>query len=70
MRERVRAALRNAIDNELTPRQRAVLVAELQGMPHAEIAKELRMNRNALYKLAHDARKKVVAPSRSRHFGG
>jgi RNA polymerase sigma-70 factor (ECF subfamily) len=59
VRERVLAALRDAIDNDLTPRQRAVLVAELKGMPHAEVAEALGMNRNALYKLAHDARKKV-----------
>ena len=43
----------------LTARQRAVLVAELNGMPHAEIAAALGMTKNALYKLAHDARKRV-----------
>lgn len=58
-RERVLVALRKAIEGELTPRQRAVLQAELEGMPQAEIALQLGMNRNALYKLAHDARKKV-----------
>ncbi len=58
-RERTLAALREAIEEELTPRQRAVLRAELEGMPQAEIALQLGMNRNALYKLAHDARKKV-----------
>jgi RNA polymerase sigma-70 factor (ECF subfamily) len=49
------------IDEELTEKQRAVLYAELRGMPHAEIAAQLGMKRNALYKLAHDARKRVKA---------
>jgi RNA polymerase sigma-70 factor, ECF subfamily len=30
-------------------------------MPHAEIAIRLGTNRNALYKLSHDARKRVKA---------
>jgi RNA polymerase sigma-70 factor (ECF subfamily) len=59
VRERVLGALAEAIDRHLTERQRAVLSAELQGMPQAEIAMQLGMNRNALYKLAHDARKRV-----------
>ena len=58
-RERVLAELREVIENKLTDKQRAALVAELNGMPQAEIARELGMNRNALYKLSHDARKKV-----------
>ncbi len=61
LRERVLAALRQVLQNKLTPRQRDVLVAELNGMPHAEIAARLGMNRNALYKLSHDARKRVKA---------
>jgi RNA polymerase sigma factor (sigma-70 family) len=58
-RERVLAALRAVIDGALTDKQRAVLVAELNGMPHAEIARALGMTRNAVYKLGHDARKRV-----------
>jgi RNA polymerase sigma factor (sigma-70 family) len=59
VRERVLSELRDVIENKLTDRQRAVLIAELNEMPHAEIAGALRMNRNALYKLSHDARKRV-----------
>ena len=59
VRERVLAALRQVIEGKLTDKQRAVLVAELNGVPHAEIARALGMTRNALYKLAHDARKRV-----------
>jgi RNA polymerase sigma-70 factor (ECF subfamily) len=61
VRERVLAELRDVLENKLTERQRAVLVAELNGVPHAEIAMSLGMNRNALYKLSHDARKRVKA---------
>ncbi len=59
VRERVLAELRDVIENKLTDKQRRVLIAELNGMPHAEIADALGMNRNALYKLSHDARKSV-----------
>jgi RNA polymerase sigma-70 factor (ECF subfamily) len=59
VRERVLSELRVAIENKLTDKQRSVLIAELNGMPHAEIASALGMNRNALYKLSHDARKRV-----------
>ena len=61
VREAVLAALREVLENHLTERQRAVLVAELNGMPQAEIATFLGLNRNALYKLSHDARKRVKA---------
>jgi len=61
VRERVLASLRDVLENELTDRQRAALVAELNGMPQAEIALQLGMSRNALYKLSHDARKRVKA---------
>ncbi len=60
-RERVLASLSAAIDRDLTERQRAVLRAELAGMPQAEVATRLAMTRNALYKLSHDARRKVRA---------
>jgi RNA polymerase sigma factor (sigma-70 family) len=59
MRERVVSALREVIEHQLTDKQRSVLVAELDGMPHAEIAHGLGMTRNALYKLSHDARKRL-----------
>ncbi len=60
-RERVLGVLAEVLERGLTDKQRAVLAAELQGMPLAEIAAQLGMNRNALYKLAHDARKRVRA---------
>jgi RNA polymerase sigma-70 factor (ECF subfamily) len=60
-RERVIAVLHEVINTQLTERQRRVIVAELQGMPQMEIAEQLQMNRNALYKLSHDARRKLKA---------
>ena len=35
------------------------MLAELKGMPQDEIAEQLGSSRNALYKLTHDARKKL-----------
>jgi RNA polymerase sigma-70 factor, ECF subfamily len=59
VRTRVLRALADVIEVKLTEKQRAVLAAELEGMPHAEIAERLGMKRNALYKLSHDSRKSV-----------
>ena len=47
------------IANELTEKQQKALLAELKGMPLAEIAREMNSNRNAIYKLTHDARKRL-----------
>jgi RNA polymerase sigma-70 factor, ECF subfamily len=56
----VLAKLRRIIDEELTDRQREAVVAViLEGMPIAEVARRTGTNQNALYKLLHDARKKL-----------
>lgn len=47
------------IQNDLTDRQRSALLAEIKGMPQDEIARHLGSNRNAIYKLTHDARRKL-----------
>jgi len=60
-KERLLKLLREVIEHDLTEKQRQVLSAELSGVPHAEIATRLGMNRNALYKLGHDARRRVKA---------
>lgn len=52
-------AMYEVINEKLTLRQRTVLLAELHGMSMARIGEELKSNRNAIYKLAHDARKKL-----------
>jgi len=49
--------VRRIIDEELTERQRqASLLLGVQDMPMEEAARKLKTNRNALYKLLHDAR--------------
>lgn len=47
------------IENDLTEKQRRALLAELKGMPQDQIADQLGSNRNAVYKLTHDARKQL-----------
>jgi RNA polymerase sigma-70 factor (ECF subfamily) len=48
------------MDEELTDRQRTALMAvALQEMPLEEVARRLGTERNALYKLLHDARKRL-----------
>jgi RNA polymerase sigma-70 factor (ECF subfamily) len=52
--------LRRLIAEELTDKQRQAMVAiVLQGMPLDEVARRMGTNRNALYKLLHDARKRL-----------
>ena len=51
--------LRRTLEGGLTERQRTALVGELRGMPQEEIARQLGIGRNALYKLGHDARKRL-----------
>jgi RNA polymerase sigma-70 factor (ECF subfamily) len=51
------ARIRRVIDEELTERQRrALIMLSMQGMPMEEATRRLKTNRNALYKLLHDAR--------------
>ncbi len=52
--------LRRMIQEELTEKQRTALVAtQIQGMPIEEVARRMGTNRNALYKLLHDARQRL-----------
>ena len=49
--------VQHIIDEELTEKQRRALVAvAFKGMPLGEVARRMGMERNALYKLLHDAR--------------
>ncbi|MEW6406500.1 MAG: RNA polymerase sigma factor, partial [Chloroflexota bacterium] len=51
------ARVRRILDEELTPKQReALILLGLQDVPMEEAAKKMKTNRNALYKLLHDAR--------------
>jgi RNA polymerase sigma-70 factor, ECF subfamily len=56
------AALRRAVDTELTARQREVFVAlVLNGVPLDALAARLGSSRNAIYKMMFDARRKLRA---------
>ena len=52
--------LRRMVEEELTDRQREAVVAViLEGMPVSEVARRMNTNQNALYKVLHDARKRL-----------
>ena len=60
MRAEVQSALRDVIENELTDKQRQVLsMMVFQEVPMDEVVRHLGTNRNAVYKLLHDARRKL-----------
>ncbi len=58
-RQAILEVLRRLIEVELTEKQRVALEAELRGMPQEEIGRKMGSNRNAVYKLTHDARRKL-----------
>lgn len=61
--------LRDIIENELNERQRAAIVGvHLQGLEMDEVAAALGLNRNALYKLLHDARKRIKTRLQALHL--
>lgn len=52
--------VRRLIESELTEKQRTALIAtQIHGVPMEEVARRMDSNRNALYKLLHDARQKL-----------
>ena len=63
------ALVRRLVATELTDRQSAALQAALAGMPMDEIARRLDTNRNALYKLLHDARLRLKKAFEARGLG-
>ncbi len=63
------ALLQEIITTELTERQRAALIGVYgQGLAMDEVAEALGVNRNALYKLLHDARQRLKAALLARHL--
>ncbi len=61
-RAEVEERILRALREDLTPRQRQALEAVvLQGVPLEIVAQQMGSNRNALYKLVHDARRKLRA---------
>jgi len=63
------AVIRDVLDHELTDRQRQALSAlVLEEVPLDELARHWGSTRNALYKLVHDARKRLKARLEARGF--
>lgn len=61
--------LREIVETELSERQRTAMIAvHWQGRSLDEVAASLGLNRNALYKLLHDARKRLLAGLLARHL--
>ena len=58
-RKNILQKMHTIIQNELTEKQRIALLSELKGVPQDDIARHLGSSRNALYKLTHDARKRL-----------
>lgn len=59
-RDEVMARIQTALSKELTERQtRALVAVAIRGVPLEQVAEEMGTNRNALYKLLHDARRKL-----------
>lgn len=56
-REKLVAALRQAVVEKLSEKQRAIIAAALAGQPFDQTVALLGTNRNAAYKLLHDARR-------------
>jgi RNA polymerase sigma-70 factor, ECF subfamily len=64
------AVIREVIDRDLSERQRQALQAIVfEGIPLDEVARHWGSNRNAVYKLLHDARRKLKARLEERGFG-
>ncbi len=61
-------AMHLVIKERLTEKQRIALLAELAGMPMEEIGRHTGSNRNAVYKLTHDARKRLRMELESNGF--
>lgn len=52
--------VKRIVEEELTPRQRAAMTAiGVKGVPMEEVARRMGTNRNALYKMMHDARLRI-----------
>lgn len=58
----VLSRIQGALDDVLTERQQQALIAvAVRGVPLEVVAEQMNTNRNALYKLLHDARQKLKA---------
>lgn len=69
MRAEVRGILREVIEKDLTDKQRQVLLLMVfNEVPMDEVVRRLGANRNAVYKLLHDARRRLKSSLEARGF--
>lgn len=69
MQREIRENIREVIEQDLTDRQRRVLMLMIfNEVPMDEVARRLDTNRNAIYKMLHDARRKLKNRLRARGF--
>lgn len=63
------SVVRDVIDHDLTPRQRELLIAiAFEDVPMDVVTKQFNTNRNAVYKMLHDARAKLKKSLEERGF--
>ena len=69
MQSEIREMIREVIEQDLTDRQRRVLIMMVfNEIPMDEVARRLDTNRNAIYKMLHDARRKLKNKLQARGF--
>lgn len=69
MQGEMRRVIREVIENELTEKQRHVLLLMVfHDVPMDEVVRRLDTNRNAVYKMLHDARRKLKSGLQARGF--
>ena len=69
MQSEIRENIREVIEQELTDKQRRVLIMMVfHEVPMDEVARRLDTNRNAIYKMLHDARRKLKNRLQARGF--
>jgi RNA polymerase sigma-70 factor (ECF subfamily) len=61
--------MRQLVRTKLTRHQRDVLLAELNAMPEDEIARQMGITRNAVYKVSHDARRALKRALEAEGYG-
>lgn len=69
LREEISQMIRDVIEQDLTEKQRKVLtLLVFNEVPMDEVVQQLDTNRNAIYKMLHDARRKLKSNLQARGF--
>jgi RNA polymerase sigma-70 factor (ECF subfamily) len=69
LKDEIRETIQDVIEGDLTDKQRQVLLLMVfNEVPLDEVARHMGTNRNAVYKLLHDARRKLKSSLQARGF--